>query len=60
MIFDGYLDIWVDVIIRRFNGEKDVFRRIYFDNFKRVNIEGVIFVIWIDLLYDKEFEKRVK
>ncbi|MCU5871557.1 dipeptidase [Clostridioides difficile] len=60
MIFDGHSDTWADVTIRRLNGEKDVFRRIHLDNFKRANIEGAIFVIWIDPPYDKEPEKRVK
>ena len=39
MIFDGHSDTWADVTIRRLNGEKDVFRRIHLDNFKRANIE---------------------
>lgn len=59
MIFDGHGDIWTDVTCRiTENGERDVFRNRHLEKFRKGNVGGGIFVIWIDPPYDKDPEKR--
>lgn len=59
MLFDGHSDIWTDVTKKRLLGEKEVFRKYHLNEFKKANINGGIFVIWIDPPYDKNPKQRV-
>ena len=59
MIFDGHGDIWTDVTCRRIeHQEHDVFRRRHLKKFRKGNVSGGIFVIWIDPTNDKDPVKR--
>lgn len=60
MVFDGHSDIWSDVTIRRLNGETNVLKNHHLDRLRRGEIEGSIFVMWIDPPYDKDPVKRSK
>ncbi len=58
MIFDGHADIWTDVTIKRQNGISDVFKKVHLERFNKGEINGGIFVIWVDPPYDNEPQKR--
>lgn len=58
MIFDAHADIWTDVNLKRSEGKKDVFKNYHLDKFKKGDIKGGIFVIWIDPPHDKDPRKR--
>ncbi len=60
MIFNGHSDILSDINIRRLNGEKNVFRNHYYESFRTSGVTGVILVIWTDLEYINNPEKRTK
>ncbi|AFS77172.1 M19 familiy membrane dipeptidase [Gottschalkia acidurici 9a] len=59
MIFDGHADIWIDVADYRKKGMKDVFKNRHLDKFKSGNINGGIFVIWIDPYNTDDSKKRL-
>ena len=48
MVFDAHSDIWTDVTIRSLKGESDIFSKYHLERLKKGEIEGSIFVIWID------------
>ncbi len=48
MVFDAHSDIWTDVTIRSLRGESDIFSKYHLERLKKGEIEGSIFVIWID------------
>lgn len=58
MIFDGHGDIWTDITMKRLKGEKNIIKNHHLDRFKKGDMLGGIFVIWVDPPYDKEPEKR--
>lgn len=58
MVFDGHSDIWSDVTIRSLRGETDILRKYHLPRLRKGQIEGSIFVIWVDPPYDKEPYKR--
>ncbi len=59
MIFDGHGDIWTDVTCRRIDfGETDVFRKRQLKKFRKGNVTGGIFVVWVDPPYDKAPKQR--
>lgn len=60
MYFDAHSDIWCDVTTRRLKGETDVFRKHHLENFRKGNVEGSIFVIWVDPPYDTDHVARTK
>lgn len=47
-VFDAHEDIWTHVAQCRLRGEQDVFRKHHLENHKKGNVQGGIFVIWID------------
>lgn len=53
MVFDGHSDIWSDVTIRSLRGETDILRKYHLPRLRKGQIEGSIFVIWVDPPYDK-------
>lgn len=60
MIFDGHSDIWSDVTIRTLRGETDILKKYHLPRLRKGNIEGSIFVIWVDPPYDNNPSKRTK
>ena len=61
MIFDGHGDVWTDVTCKHVDkGEHDVFRKYHLNKFKKGNVSGGIFVIWIDPPYDNDPVARSK
>lgn len=60
MIFDCHGDIWTDVTVQRSKGKKDVIKKRHLNRFKKGNIIGGIFVLWIDPPYDETPEIRLK
>lgn len=58
MIFDGHGDIWTDVTLKRSKGQVDIIRNMHLDRFKKGNMIGGIFVIWVDPPYDKDPQAR--
>lgn len=47
-IFDAHSDIFTDVVIKRLQGETNVFKRYHLERLKRGNVGGTILVLWID------------
>lgn len=58
MVFDGHSDIWTDITIRHLKGEKDILKSHHMERLRDGDIEGSIFVMWIDPPYDKNPYKR--
>ncbi|RKD31946.1 dipeptidase [Thermohalobacter berrensis] len=58
MIFDAHADIWTDVAIKRQKGQNNIIKKYHINKFKKGNIKGGIFVIWVDPPHDKEPRKR--
>lgn len=48
MLFDIHGDIWTDVTEKRQKGLKNIIRDYHLERFKKGNMVGGIFVIWID------------
>lgn len=47
-IFNGHSDMLSDINLKRINGEKDVFRRHHYENYKSSNVKSAVWVIWTD------------
>ena len=60
MNFDAHSDIWTDVNIKTLAGETDIIRKHHLDRLKKGDIEGGIFVIWIDPPYTDDPVKRTQ
>ncbi len=60
MYFDAHADIWTDITQQRLKGETQVFRRRHLDNLRQGQVEGSIFVLWVDPPYDKDPLARTK
>ena len=60
MIFDAHCDIWTHVAKKRLDGEKDIIRKYHLSKFKASDINGGIFVVWVDPPYDKNPKYRTK
>ncbi len=58
MVFDGHSDIWSDVTIRSLKGETDILKKYHLPRLRKGQIEGSIFVIWVDPPFDKEPYQR--
>jgi membrane dipeptidase len=48
MLIDIHGDIWTDVAIKRSSGERDIIKRYHLEKFKRGNMAGGTFIVWID------------
>lgn len=48
MIFNAHSDLLSDINLKRLKGEKDVFRKYYYDSFLKSEVKGAIWVIWTD------------
>lgn len=60
MIFDCHSDTFTDITLKRYNNEKNIFKRYHLNNFKKGNVCGSIFVIWIDPPYDNNPSLRAQ
>lgn len=60
MYFDAHSDILTDVTTRRLKGETDVFHRHHLARLRKGNVEGSIFVIWVDPPYDADYTARTR
>ena len=60
MIFDAHSDIWTHVARMRLKGEDNIIRNYHWNIFKEADINGGIFVVWVDPPYDKEPQFRTK
>lgn len=58
MIFDAHGDIWTDVTVKRQKGNKDVFKNFHLGKYNKGQVNGGIFVIWIDPPYDENPKQR--
>lgn len=58
MIFDAHADIWTDVTLKRLNGNRNIIKNYHMEKFKKGNIKGGIFVVWVDPPYDENPGKR--
>lgn len=52
MIFDCHSDTFTHITLKRQEQEKNIFKNYHLNNYKKGNICGSIFVIWIDPPYD--------
>lgn len=54
-------DIWTDVTVKRMNGSKNIIKTNHLDRFKKGNMLGGIFVVWIDPPHDKRpFDRLIE
>ena len=60
MIFDAHSDIWTHVAKKRLEGEDNIIRNYHLSKFKKADINGGIFVVWVDPPYDKNPKERTK
>lgn len=58
MIIDIHGDIWTDVTVKRSLGEKDIIKRYHLDRFKKGNMVGGTFIVWIDPPHDIRPKER--
>ncbi|WP_353095840.1 membrane dipeptidase [Tissierella praeacuta] len=58
MLFDIHGDIWTDVTVKREKGLKNIIRDYHLERFKKGNMAGGIFVIWIDPPHDENPKER--
>lgn len=59
MIFDIHGDIWTDVTVKKQSGIKNVIKNYHLDRFRKGNMVGGIFVIWIDPPYNERPKERL-
>ncbi len=59
MLFDIHGDIGTDVTVKRQKGLKNVIRDYHLERFKKGNMAGGIFVIWIDPPHDERPKERL-
>lgn len=60
MVFDGHADIWTDITNKYIvKNMEDVFRKKHLKKFRDGNVDGGIFVIWVDPPYDEDPVYRV-
>lgn len=59
MLFDIHGDIWTDVTVKRQMGLKNIIRDYHLERFRKGNMAGGIFVIWIDPPHDERPEERL-
>lgn len=60
MIFDAHSDIWSDVTERRLHGETDILRKYHLPRLRKGNVEGSIFVIWVEPPFTDNYMKRTE
>ena len=60
MYFDAHSDIWADVTNKRLAGETDVIQKFHIDRLKKGNVEGAVFVMWVDPPYDRDYMARTR
>lgn len=58
--FNGHSDLFTAIHYRRLEGETDIFKRHYYENFKKGGVGGAIFVIWTDEAHQDDYQAWVK
>ncbi len=58
MYFDGHSDIWADVNIKTLEGKTDIIKKYHIDRLRKGQIEGAIFVVWVDPPFTDDPKKR--
>ncbi|GAU78059.1 dipeptidase [Fusibacter sp. 3D3] len=59
MIFDGHSDLWIAISNQRHQGQHNVFKSFYYDQYKASSVFGSIFVLWADPPNDVNPKKRI-
>lgn len=59
MVFDIHGDIWTDVAVKSEEGLRNIIRNNHLERFKKGNMLGGIFIIWIDPPHDKNPKQRL-
>lgn len=59
MFFDGHSDIWSDVTTKILEGEYNVLKKHHLQRLRKGEIEGAIFVAWIEPPYTDNPSKRL-
>ena len=59
MLFDIHGDIWTDVTIKRLKGKRSIIKNDHLERFRKGNMVGGIFVVWIDPPHDKNPKDRL-
>ena len=59
MIFDLHGDIWTDVTIKRKMGMTNIIKDYHLERFKKGNMVGGIFVVWVDSPYALKPKERL-
>ena len=59
MLFDIHGDIWTDVVVKREAGLENIIRDYHLDRFRKGNMVGGVFVIWIDPPHDNRPLERL-
>ena len=60
MIFDCHSDTFTHITLKRDENEHNIFKNYHLNNFKKGNVCGSIFVIWIDPPYDNNPSLRAE
>ncbi len=60
MIFDCHSDTFTHITLKREKKENNIFKKYHLNNFKKGNVCGSIFVIWIDPPYDNNPSLRAQ
>lgn len=60
MVVNGHSDILADVSERRKKGEKNIFRKQHYDNFRESNVKTAMFVIWTEPENEHRTSERTK
>lgn len=60
MIFDAHSDIWSDVTARRLRGETDILRKHHLPRLRKGDVEGSVFVIWVEPAFTNDYMKRTQ
>ena len=58
MLIDIHGDIWTDVTVKRSLGERDIIKRYHLDRFKKGDMAGGAFIVWIDPPHDERPKER--
>jgi len=58
MLIDIHGDIWTDVAIKRSLGERDIIKRYHLERFRKGDMAGGTFIVWIDPPHTEERPKE--
>lgn len=58
MLIDIHGDIWTDVAIKRSLGERDIIKRYHLERFRKGDMAGGTFIVWVDPPHAEERPKE--